>query len=511
MKIAILITCNDQSEFVARHPDDGEKFISLLAPVRPDWEFVPVPVRDNVIPQRADEYDGYIICGSSASVHDSHEWVENLLEFIRSIHELRIPVFGCCFGHQAIALALEGEVSDNNAGWLVGTETMRIVRKDPWFPADAERIQLYSAHQERVTSLPPGARILGTSPFCPVASLAIGDHVFTTQFHPEMTRPYVEEMIEEMADELGDRIDAARVMASRDAEGSRFAHWIAHFLEYASTSRDASNGDVPDPVGERYQAALDIARLAGDRARWYFDNLQDLAVESKGPGDLVSEADRDVEGLIRSEIERRFPGDGVIGEELAGKPAETCFNWVIDPIDGTANFLRAIPAWVVSIACLRDSKTVIGVIHDPVHGETFHCRRNHGCWLNSRPCQAGRDTMLSEGRIGIGLSRKCGRTSSSVLLGRILDNGVQFVLLGSGALGIAHVASGRSLGFIEEYQNAWDCLAGLLLVEEAGGIVFGLDVDQMIAGGGRIVTAAPMVSGHIRSMAEHAFDGNADL
>ncbi len=510
MKIAILITCNDGSEFAARHPDDGEKFISLLAPIRPDWEFVPIPARDDVLPRRADAYDGYIICGSPASVHDTHGWVENLLRFIRNIHELRIPVFGCCFGHQAIAHALGGEVSPNRAGWSVGTESMRIVRQDPWLPADCDRIELYSAHEEQVTLLPPGGRILGTCPNCPVASLAIGNHVFTTQYHPEMTRPFVEDLVEEMKDELGSQIDAARAMAGRTAEGSRFATWIARFLEYGSACRHSSSGDIADPVGERYEAAMDIARLAGERANRYFSNLQDLAVESKGPGDLVSEADRDVERLIRSEIERRFPGDGVIGEELAGRPAETCFNWVIDPIDGTANFLRGISAWVVSIACIRDSKTVIGIVHDPVHGETFHCRRMHGSRLNSSPCQAAQDTTLSGGRIGIGRSGKCGKASTSALMQRLIDDELQFVLLGSGALGIAHVAAGRSLGFIEEYQNAWDCLAGLLLVEEAGGIVFEHDVGQLIAGGGRIVTSAPMVSEHIRSIAEHAFKINAD-
>ena len=108
--IAILLTSNDTSAFAARHPDDGEKFRRLLQPLRTDWRFVTISVKDNVFPASADDFDGYVIAGSPASVLDQHDWIAKLLEFIRELHDRRVPVVGACFGHQAIALDLRGSL-----------------------------------------------------------------------------------------------------------------------------------------------------------------------------------------------------------------------------------------------------------------------------------------------------------------------------------------------------------------------------------------------------------------
>ena len=509
MKIAILITCNDKSDFVNRHPDDGEKFSALMSAVRPDWEYCPLPVRNNAFPNSVDEYDGYIVCGSSASVHDNHEWIIRLFHLIRQIDSCGIPLFGCCFGHQAIAKALGGEVSRNNFGWSAGIETTCIVRNEDWMPAESSEIRMHSFHIEQVSDLPAGCRVVGTNPNCPIASFARGDHVFTTQYHPEMTEPFARELVEDMADELGDGLAGARKDVAKETQGPEFATWLARFFEFAQVSRTTDRRGTPDPVQARHDAAIEVAKLAGIMALRYFRNLSKLQIDSKGPGDLVSDADRAVEQLVRTEISNRFPDDGIVGEEFAPMGASSSFTWVIDPIDGTANFVAGIPVWCVAIACIRDSATVVGVVHDPSHNETFHCHRNRGAFLNGRATRTSKSVALSDSHLGIGFSSKFRKDSTMALFEHLLDKRVMFSRTGSGALGIAHVASGRHAGFIEEHQNVWDCIAGLLLVEEAGGIVQEHDPDRLLAAGGRVVVSAPFVFEAVQTIADHAFGSPA--
>ena len=505
MKIAILITCNDASEFVRSHPDDGEKFRELMSAVRPGWEYCPLHVSANEFPESVDDFDGYVVCGSSASVHDGDDWISRLLNLIRQIDSNGIPLFGCCFGHQAIAKALGGEVARNDFGWSAGTETTRFVRVEDWMPTGGDEISLYSFHHEQVSRLPAGCRVVGTNPICPISSFARGDHVFTTQYHPEMPKAFAKALVEEMESDLGDGLADARTSVEGGAQGPEFASWIARFLEFAHVSRTTRRRGTPDPVAERHDAAIEIARLAGAMALRYFRQLPKLHVESKGPGDFVSEADRNVEQLVRAEIGNRFPEDGIVGEEFGGGRANSSFTWVIDPIDGTTNFVSAIHAWCVSIACVRDSTTVVGVIHDPVHNEMHHCRRNRGTFLNGTATAVSRVTDLADAHLGVGFSSKFRAETTLALFKRLLNDRVMFSRTGSGALGLAHVASGRHDGFIEEHQNVWDCIAGLLLVEEAGGMVLEHDPDQLLEAGGRIAVANPFVFEAVRSIATDAF------
>ena len=505
MKIAILITCNDTSEFAKRHPDDGEKFRELLSGVRPDWEYCPVPVNADEFPENVDDFDGYVVCGSSASVHDEDGWINRLLNLIRQIDSKGVPLFGCCFGHQAIARALGGEVARNGFGWSAGTETTRIVRKEDWMPTGSNEISLHSFHHEQVSGLPAGCRVVGTNPNCPIASFARGDHVFTTQYHPEMSKAFAKALVEDMETDLGDGLADARRSVEGKAQGPEFASWIARFLEFAHVSRTTRRRGTPDPVAQRHDAAIEIARLAGAMALRYFRQLPNLQVESKGPGDFVSEADRKVEQLVRAEIGNRFPEDGIVGEEFGGGRANSSFTWVIDPIDGTTNFVSGIPAWCVSIGCVRDSTTVVGVIHDPVHNEMHHCRRNRGTFLNGTATAVSTTTDLADAYLGVGFSAKFRRESTLALFERLLGDRIMFSRNGSGALSLAQVASGRHDGFIEEHQNVWDCIAGLLLVEEAGGIVLEHDAGQLLEAGGRIAVANPFVFQTVDSIAADAF------
>jgi len=237
MRIAVLLTSNDRSDFARRFVDDGEKFAELLRPVRPDWDYVVYPVIDGEFPAGDANYDGYIITGSPASVHDRHIWVGQLMDFIRDVAGRRIPMIGVCFGHQAIALALGGIVADNPQGWVVGTAHTRFVPQT-WMGEDPADLTLYAAHKEQVLRLPDGAHGIGTAPGCAQAAFVIGDHIMTTEYHPEMPQRFMRELVDEMGTALSpDQAEQARQQIARGAQGSVYARWMVAFLEQQRPAR----------------------------------------------------------------------------------------------------------------------------------------------------------------------------------------------------------------------------------------------------------------------------------
>ena len=165
MHIAVLMANTDESEFAQGHPKDGSKFEALLQEVRPDWRVSVYSVKDGQFPAAGARYDGWIITGSPASVHDGDAWVGQLFGLIRQIVADGVPLFGACFGHQAIAKALGGVVGFNPGGWVFGlTET----------EMEGQRLRLYAAHKEQVLALPEGAVVVGGNADCPVGSFAHG-------------------------------------------------------------------------------------------------------------------------------------------------------------------------------------------------------------------------------------------------------------------------------------------------------------------------------------------------
>jgi myo-inositol-1(or 4)-monophosphatase len=248
---------------------------------------------------------------------------------------------------------------------------------------------------------------------------------------------------------------------------------------------------MSDEILARHDAAIGIARRAGALALEFF--RQGVPVETKGPLDYVTEADRAVERFIRAELARAFPGDAILGEEQAPQPGTSGFTWVIDPIDGTANFVAGIPAWCVIISLVQGEDPVSGVTFDPCHDELFEARAGHGARLNGAPIRAGEETGLDQGAVAIGLSSR-GRAEVTVaLVQQILAAGGLFHRNASGGLSLAYVAAGRLIGYAEQHMNAWDCLAGQLLVAEAGGRIDRRDAGRMLRSGGCVVAAAPGV------------------
>ena len=241
-----------------------------------------------------------------------------------------------------------------------------------------------------------------------------------------------------------------------------------------------------------------------------FTHWKDLAITEKGAQDFVSEVDKATERFLRSKIQDRFADDGIVGEEYGRTNDLAEFQWVLDPIDGTANYISGVPAWCIVIALVRDQEIVGGVIYDPNHNELFSAELGHGAFLNDRRLGSKKESRLDDSTVSLGYS---GRTTTKpvvAVINEIFKLGGVFSRNGSGALSLAHVADQRYSGYIEHHMNAWDCLAGQLIVKEAGGLVEDQNAQEMIDYGGRVVVGWPGVFEPLLKMADHCF-GDDDL
>ena len=224
----------------------------------------------------------------------------------------------------------------------------------------------------------------------------------------------------------------------------------------------------------RYAFARSLARRAGALANDYFQGRERLTVELKGPQDFVSHADRDVEALLRREIAAAYPGDAFLGEETAAAftgALDRC--WVVDPIDGTHNFLRGVPYWNVAIAYLEDGRARIGIVYDPVHDELYRAAPGEGAWCDhdgaSSRLHVAHTSALPGAFVALGHHDRAPSERHLEVRRRMMVESVSMRNFGSGALQLAHVAAGRLDGFIELELSIWDAIGALLIVEEAGG------------------------------------------
>ena len=191
-------------------------------------------------------------------------------------------------------------------------------------------------------------------------------------------------------------------------------------------------------------------------------------VSSKGRHDLFTEMDGEVERFIRSAIAERSPDDTIIGEEEGGGGA-TERVWLIDPIDGTANYARGIPHYCVSIGYLERLVPTVGVIYDPSHDWLYSAARGEGARRNGDRLTVSPVAELGSATVECGWSTRRSTADYIALVARVMEAGCAMRRVGSGALGLADVAAGRSEAYCEMHINAWDCAAGILIVREAGG------------------------------------------
>jgi myo-inositol-1(or 4)-monophosphatase len=236
-----------------------------------------------------------------------------------------------------------------------------------------------------------------------------------------------------------------------------------------------------------------LIRDAGALALRYFTREIAFAAEAKGPQDWVSAADRAVEALIRRELERAFPGDAMQGEETGGAADGEERLWVVDPIDGTLNFVHGVRYWCVSIAYVENGRRRLGAIYDPTQDELYVAASGGGATLNGAPIRVSGCTTLDTALVASGYVPRHGLDVHLALRRRLFETGAAVKDMGAGALMLAHVAAGRYDAFVEPHMHPWDALAGLALIEEAGGRVAPYPGAAGLAAGAAVVAAAPGV------------------
>jgi len=261
------------------------------------------------------------------------------------------------------------------------------------------------------------------------------------------------------------------------------------------------NHMTPEDRDDHYDAAIAVAREAGDVALAHYRNLSALTVESKGVQDPVSEADRQTEQVIKDRLTTMFPDDAFVGEETGADGVDGSRGaWVVDPIDGTQPFLLGLPTWCVSIAYVADGDIQIGVIFNPVTGDLYAAQRGAGATLNGARMRVSTAQRLSDGLTGMGCSNRTTAQEIGFIAEHLRAQGGMFHRCGSGALTLAYVATGQLIGYVEMHINAWDCLAAILLVEEAGGRVSPFLQEHGVTGGGRIIAGTPDVYGEVAGL-----------
>jgi len=223
-------------------------------------------------------------------------------------------------------------------------------------------------------------------------------------------------------------------------------------------------------IDQRLHHAEQAIREAGRLARGFYDNRGELTVKLKGVQDFVSQADAETEDLIASRLLAAFPHDGILGEERGRRGGDTAALWVIDPIDGTANFVRGLPYWCIAIALVVQGTLELGLIYDPVADKLYTARRGHGAFCNGKPISVSRTASMDQACLGIGMGHGEAPGPHTAMLETLLNTHCQYRRLGSGLLLLALAAEGAVDGFWEARMKPWDALAGLLLVREAGGI-----------------------------------------
>lgn len=231
---------------------------------------------------------------------------------------------------------------------------------------------------------------------------------------------------------------------------------------------------------------------AGEIALEGFTKLGGKGGGQKGPQDFLTETDGAVEMHLRERIKEAFPDDGFLGEETGGEVAERV--WVVDPIDGTANFARGIPHFCISVAFVADSVTQIGSINVPAMNELYFARRGQGATRDNASIHAADTESFDSASVELGWSNRVSQSLYLSTVKRILDKGANVRRGASGALGLAYVADGRSDAYIELHMNSWDCLAGLLLAEEAGARVCAFHEDGSLLCGGAVIAAGVPLS-----------------
>lgn len=258
-----------------------------------------------------------------------------------------------------------------------------------------------------------------------------------------------------------------------------------------------------------------IARQAGALLRGFYE--KGVATEYKGDVDLVTEADRASERLIREKLKAAFPDHGIYGEEGTREQLESQYRWYVDPLDGTTNFAHGFPAFCVILGLERraaglaadaDGEILAGIVYDPLRNESFVAERGKGAWLNGKRIHVSKTKTLAESLTATGFPSRKRHGSPNVHFYQeitLRSHGVRRA--GAAGLDLAYVACGRLDGFWEFNLNPWDTSAGVLLVEEAGGMVTHFDGGQFTLDSREVLATNGLILGEISHLFTEMFAG----
>ena len=240
--------------------------------------------------------------------------------------------------------------------------------------------------------------------------------------------------------------------------------------------------------------AVAAARAAGSIIVRYLDRVDTLNVSSKHLNEFVTEVDREAEAIIIADIRKAYPQHAILAEE-SGAAGESEYRWIIDPLDGTTNYLHGFPQFCVSIALEHRGRLDQGVVFDPLRQELFTASRGAGARLDDRRIRVSRQTSLEGSLLGTGFPFRGAYDLDTYLetIRALVPRSAGIRRAGAAALDLAYVAAGRLDGFWEFGLEPWDMAAGVLLIREAGGLTTDADGDEHYMESGNIVTGSPRV------------------
>ena len=251
----------------------------------------------------------------------------------------------------------------------------------------------------------------------------------------------------------------------------------------------------------RHALAVEAARRAGAHLKALYADRGALVVEQKGLNDFVSRADREAEALIKDLVASQFPEDGFVGEETgAAGLGDTGAVWVVDPLDGTTNFLKGAHNWCVSIGLVADGAVAAGVIYDPLRDELFEALSGTGTRLNGTAVTVSAAREPGEAVIGLGFVPRVGAARFAADTEALLATGMGFRQVGAGALMLAYVAAGRVDAYFERHMWPWDATAGVALVAGAGGTVSAYPTGPASLAGAGVLAANPALYPTVKAL-----------
>jgi myo-inositol-1(or 4)-monophosphatase len=241
--------------------------------------------------------------------------------------------------------------------------------------------------------------------------------------------------------------------------------------------------------------AINAARLASDIILRNMEQVAHLKITAKQNDEYFSEVDVKAEQVIINTIRKAYPNHTILAEESGLQTATEEVTWIIDPIDGTSNYLHGFPYFCVSIAVKINNKIEHGVIYDPLRHECFAATRGRGARLNDRRIRVSKQTQLNSALLGIGVPFRCQALAKRYLptFEALIGQCAGIRRTGSAALDLAYVASGRLDGFFEIGLRPWDIAAGTLIIREAGGLVSDIEGGEDFIKSGDVVASTPKI------------------